>query len=177
MALRRSASRIPRGPRRRTGWDFGPGSGGVDVISSSSTGFFGVQGATFLRQGDTLVRSRGDVEMFLTAVGASGDGFEGALGMGLASQNAVAAGIASVPTPITDIDWDGWVWHRMFSLHGSAATASEDNALPSRFFEIDSKAMRKVGTEMSLYLAFEMTEIGTAVMNLFGGVRVLIKLP
>ena len=49
------------------------------------------------------------------------DGYDGAVGLCIVSENAFNAGIASIPTPITDIQWDGWLWYQSFSLRTPTA--------------------------------------------------------
>ena len=89
---------------------------------------------------------------------------------------AFAAGISAVPTPITEVNWEGWMWHQYFQLFSpiaQQASNSGDNILP---FEIDSKAMRKVGADMTVFAAVEATEVGAATLTGNLGTRMLLKL-
>jgi hypothetical protein len=104
---------------------------------------------------------------------SAGDGYQGAMGIGLASSAAFTAGIGSLPTPITEAAWDGWLWHRFFSVHGGVADGSTNAG--SYQIEVDSKAMRKVSDEMTIFMAGEFTEIGTALMSVFFDSRMLLK--
>ena len=63
----------------------------------------------------------------------------GSLGFIVVNDLAAAAGVASMPGPITDGSDDGWfVWQPVLSGKASAAI------LESEQFEFDSKAMRRI---------------------------------
>lgn len=189
MALSRgSRSHSPSRLRRKTSWQVGPASGSVaggEQILTSSTATIMLQGGAVNVDGITLVRTRGEFNIALTAATAATDGFHGAFGIGLVSLPAFNAGIASVPTPVAEEDWEGWLYHRYFSLFSggvidASSTSSDNQANPTCAalrVEIDSKAMRKLGEDMVLYAAVELTETGTATASIFMDSRVLIKLP
>ena len=164
-----------RGPRRRTSWGLGPGGSGVTAISGSSVGFLG-SAIIPDSEGLTLARLRGRLSGVLTAATAAGDGFQGAVGVGIVTASAVATGIASVPTPLTDLGWDGWLYHSFFSAHAEQGPLT--SAVASGFdFEVDSRAMRKwPDVEMSVVAMFEAVEIGTAALSVFFDSRVLVLL-
>ena len=126
-----------RVPRRKTTW-IGPAVQGFVSVASG--------GATLLNslinsEPETLVRIRGMVTIAPTVVSADVS-IVGAVGMGLVSEEAFAAGIASIPEPFTDADWGGWVMWRSFSYKFEFADATGVN-FPNWSFEVDSKAMRK----------------------------------
>ena len=160
---------------RRTEWFAGVGGTGVATFTASSIAILGTGIITNVGE-ETLVRVRGLFDAFLTSATSPGDGFFGAVGIGLVSSAAFTAGAASVPTPITELGWDGWLWHHFFSVHEDSADAQGSGSSQHRI-EIDSKAMRKVEGEMTLYAAAEVVEIGTAVMSVFLNTRFLSKLP
>ena len=124
---------------------------------------------------ETLVRTRGIFEAVLKTATSAGDGYFGAIGIGRVSTPAFVAGIVSMPTPLTDLAWDGWLYHSFFSLH--AGVAGDSAASSTQRIEIDSKAMRKLGTDETFYAAMEVIEVGTATMSLFLNTRMLSKLP
>ena len=159
-----------RAARRLTNWGAGPGGTGAANISTSSAVILGA-GITFINAG-TIVRIRGEWECFLSSVTSAGDGFRGALGIGLASSAAFTAGIASLPTPITESNWDGWMWHQFFGVHRGVADISAGSYLRGA---IDSKAMRKVSDDFTIFAAVEVVEIGTAALDLFLDSRMLLK--
>ena len=182
MALRRGS---PRGaariasPRRLVAWDEGVGGTATLAISTTTPAFLGsavtlVAGVSKV----TVVRFRGMADFLQTAADAGNSGFAGAIGIGIASLAAVTAGIASVPTPITEADSASWLWHSFFNVHGVTASPTWGNDGSGYLrMEIDSKAMRKVTTEDAIYAAVEAgTETGTATMQVRLNTRMLVKL-
>ena len=176
MARRSSHDRVRTGSRRRTGWEEGPGTQTLVSLTTSGSSVVGLGFSTSI-DGFTVARMRGYVEMFLNAaVGADGNGFAGAIGIGIVSSAAFAVGITAMPTPITEITWEGWLYHRFFSLHSSDITAGDvDHRNES--WEIDSKAMRKLDSDDTIFVAVEATETGTAQLNVRVGTRMLMFLP
>ena len=171
MAQQRGLIRQARGPRRLTSWGFGPGNNAEAQLSASSAVIVGA-GVTFGSAG-TVVRIRGRFGAYLVSFTSAGDGYIGAVGIGLAATAAFDAGIASLPTPITEEGWDGWLWHSFFGVHGGVAAASENAGHIE--LVIDSKAMRKVSGDMVVFAALEVVESGTAVMNISLNSRMLLK--
>ena len=188
MAQFRGRSRLllPRTARRLTSWEIGPTSGtnGASLALSASTAQIGALGSETIVAAATLVRTRGDFLLFLKSSNAAGGGFHGAFGIGLIGKPAFTAGVASVPTPLTEVDWDGWLFHRFFScistgvIDGSVSSDQDQgNALAAVVrFEIDSKAMRKSGTDMVFYSAIEVTEAGVSTAEWLFNSRMLFKL-
>ena len=171
MARRRGLIQTARGPKRLTNWGLGPGGAASTSFSSSSASIIG-SGVTFGAAG-TIVRLRGLVAGLLTSSTSAGDGFFGAFGVGIASSAAFAAGIASLPTPVTEAGWDGWMYHTWLQAHeGSPDGPGDAGAFR---VEVDSKVMRRVSEDMTLYAAAEFTEGGTAAMLLFFDSRLLVK--
>ena len=185
--FRRGSFAIPRSSRRTSSWAFGPQSGtdGASLgVSATGAQIGGIAVAPTL-EGLTLVRTRGEFLFILKTASAAGSGFFGAFGIGRATSAAVTAGIASVPSPTTEETWDGWLYHRYFSITSAgvidgSVSADTDNLLPLAGvlrLEVDSKAMRKLDQETSTYCAIEVTESGTATGSWFFNSRQLIKLP
>jgi len=159
--------------RRPTDWFQGPG--GVAVNSVSATGASFVAGTAAIQgtAGETIIRIRGRTSAVLLSATSDGDGFAGALGIGITSAAAITVGVGSVPTPITEASWDGWLWHSFVSAH-SGLSAEVGGPGCGWELEIDSKAMRKLDDPaMSIYGALEFTEIGAATMSVFFNTRVL----
>ena len=123
--------------------------------------------------------------MFLLSASAAGHGFHGAFGIAKATSAAVLAGAASVPTPLTEEAWDGWLYHRYFSVFApgaiAAATAAQqmdgaNGTIASLRLEVDSKAMRKQDVNEAMYACLEVVEVGTADMRWAFNCRQLYKL-
>jgi len=140
---------------------------------------------SILADGVTLIRTRGRLQLYLEAATSGRDGFSGAFGIGVATTAAVVAGAASVPTPITEQDWEGWLFWTAIQLHAGdpiTGDAVVDADLVNvqtavQIVDIDSKAMRKLGEDMTIYGALEVTEVGTATLDWSVDSRMLFKLP
>ena len=181
-------TRSARSQRRKTSWNIGPQTGvdGAPQGISSSVAVLATGALVVLEEAITLIRTRGDLNLYLQSATGTGDGFHGAFGIAVATSPAVLAGIASLPTPITEEDWDGWLYHRYFSLVAggtiAAATAAQqadqvNSSSAALHFEVDSKAMRKLSVDQSLYAAIEVVELGAASMQWAFNSRMLVKLP
>ena len=119
----------------------------------------------------TIIRSRGEVSLVPNNVGADAT-LIGAFGMGIVSAEAFVAGTASIPLPFSDSDWVGWFMLRSFAyqyeFHSAVASL-----ISSRSWEVDSKAMRKVGPNEVLVL---MAESQVGAFNISMNIRTLIML-
>ena len=74
----------------------------------------------------TLLRTRGIVDLFLRGgVNAPGDGYFGAVGIAIASDQAFTAGVASLPTLLSEASANVWLWHQYLSVHGEATDVGE----------------------------------------------------
>ena len=67
-----------------------------------------------------------------------------ALGMLLASDQAVAVGVGSLPTPATDVDSDLWMMHDAIATATGTDSAGLEWRQGFETHAIDSKAMRKM---------------------------------
>ena len=135
-------------------------------------------GAQATTDGLTILRTRGYVDFAINSNNAIGDGYRGAVGLCIVSENAFNAGIGSVPTPITDLAWDGWFWYQFFNLMTNNATAGDlgENAVASYVrFVIDAKAMRKIKDTDVIIAVLEVTEVGTSTFRSFLNSRILIQ--
>ena len=160
------------------------GQVGAQSQISSSNSVLVSSALVSLQDGLTVVRQRGMLTAWIVSATGAGDGFSGAFGIGVATADAIAAGAASVPTPITEQDWDGWMyWHAISVksagvIDGTAANDGDSiNAIvAAQRLEIDIKAMRKLDENQALYGALEVTEVGTSILHWQMDSRVLFKL-
>ena len=117
----------------------------------------------------TIIRTRGVISIISDQAASTEDQI-GAVGLTFVSDVARAAGVGSVPGPVTDFGWEGWFMHQFFAQAGNVNLG----AGPSNQIEIDSKAMRKFTGDDALILVVENahTSFGLefAVM-----LRILIK--
>ena len=183
MARPRGLIRRSAPQRRRTGWNDGPGGTAPASISVAGATILGA-GVVALQDGLTVARIRGELAIHLSLATASGDGFAGAVAIGgPVSQNAfIDIGVTAVPHPVADADWEGWLWHRFFSVKSpvafSAGAAQNGSDIASSLrVEVDSKAMRKFGEDEAIFAIVEVAEAGTATVNVAFNSRMLIFLP
>jgi len=97
----------------------------------------------------TIVRTRGLLSVVSDQTIAGEFPF-GAMGMAIVSEQARAAGAASIPDPYTDSQWDGWFVHQFFQTSCLVGTNIGFDASAGYQFEFDSKAMRKVADNEAL---------------------------
>jgi hypothetical protein len=97
----------------------------------------------FERPPETVRRVRGQFALKTTNPGAGrADAIVG-LGLGVAPQEAVAAG--SLPCPVTEAFWDGWMWHAFIPMMlVPAATPAIFAGVQQPWGHIDGRGQRKL---------------------------------
>ncbi len=150
-----------RAPRRKTVWigtadqnDVAVGNGLSVIISSFAPDALAILKAT-------VVRVRGRFTARPAAFTVTHD-YSGAFGLGVVSDEALAAGAASIPRPFDDDDWAGWMVHGYYSGHFEFDDAT-GLLIMDREIVIDSKAMRKVGPNETLVWMAESAESAAQV--------------
>ncbi len=126
--------------------------------------------------GITLMRTRGRASVHFDPTSA-GDVVQYGIGLGVFTSDAFAAGSASLPGPLTDIDYD-WIWHTV-GMMGPSFTATEDgtNILHNLWIELDSKAMRKLKPNQTVGFMLEGSiKNGGGTLDLSVAARQLFKL-
>ncbi len=118
----------------------------------------------------TVVRTHLEV-MMISDQAAAVEFQAGAIGLSVVSDQASAAGVSSVPTPVTDIGSDLWFVHQVLYSDESNLTDRTRNA--SRY-SIDSKAMRRVDGDQDIVIVGELSATGSGFV-LFTAGRMLIK--
>ena len=171
-----SRGRFPaRGPKRSMVWSEGPTSTAVQSITAASKVIWSL-GQT-ASGGITVVRIRGGFSCWLQVVGALGDGFTNvAVGIGIVSADAFAVGQSAMPGPITDPEWD-WMYVNYFGAITGASTTEVFEGNAFRNLVVDTKAMRKIQSNQTIFAMVE-TEvlIGAATLTFSGRTRILSKL-
>ena len=177
MALRRgfSQGRRPPANRRVTTWGNGPGGSAVTQFATDVSTILGSGVILTVEDRATIVRVRGNLQAYLRSATGADDGYHCALGIGLVSSDAFGIGVTAVPNPLDDVDWPGWLYHRYFDVHGSAAFAADDSA-GKLSFEVDSKAMRKWGANETLMANLQVVEEVGSTLSVWFDSRVLVKL-
>ena len=92
-----------------------------------------------------MIRTRGQFAAYMETGGAAGNGFRGAAGIYMMTEDAFAVGVTAALDPLVDANSDMWLWHTFFDVRQNTNTLSDGaNAFGMTFrTEIDSKAMRK----------------------------------
>ena len=159
------------GPRRQVTW-IGPAlqnyvavANGVNLIVGS------FDPASSALPKPTIVRTRGQISVAPDLSSADVD-IIGAFGMCVVSDQALAAGSASIPAPFSQADWDGWFVWRSFSMRYEFIDGTGTLQMDQRF-EIDSKAMRKVSDNESIVL---MAQSQGGAFDISAPIRMLLKL-
>ena len=170
----------PRGPRRKTAWSVGPHADGL-TLSAEDTPVLWTSGVALTSEPEaTIVRIRGFASIGVTSISAAHSGVVGAVGLGVTTAKAFAIGTTACPGPVTEVDWEGWMWHHFFVANAVTGTIADGVNAVSLYqrFEIDSKAMRFLNDDMILFGSVELeTESGTAVSRFDADCRILLKLP
>ncbi len=141
MAARRAPRRGGRGFRPATFWDGRVPTGSVAVPAASK-----LLVASFTNAGDqelTIRRTRGLVATHTDRSVASEIQL-GAFGIGVFTNTAIAAGIASLPDPVTDVEDEIWFVYGHISSQFKFGSDIAFDAQNATLWEFDSKAMRKV---------------------------------
>ncbi len=138
--FQRGGSRAPS--RRIRDWGVGPSSQNQAISATGKT--LWTTGTTS-SQNLTVIRTRGLVSIYLQTVAAIGDGFRGAHGIYMMTEDAFAVGVTAALDPESDSNSDMWLWHSFFDIRAVTATIGDGvNAVGAvHRIEIDSKAMRK----------------------------------
>ena len=166
------ARRYPRavqGPKRTTVW-IGFNVGYSILVGSSLQLIASLNAAALALRPFTVIRTRLDMH-FGTDQEAADELPSGAMGLIVVNDKAAAAGIASVPTPITDQGSD--LWYLFAEQYGKfGGTAVEEQG---RLMQVDSKGMRKVEDGQDNIIALETPSFVNSAVSIIGG-RTLIKL-
>jgi len=178
MVARRSRVGFRRSSvRRRTGWNFGPGTTGAIQSASASGALLFTEGSAATLDGLTLVRIRGDLLISLATAANNAEGYFGAVGIGQVTAEAFGVGITAIPTPVADDNDEIWIWHQYFHLNVGSSSIVNDVGRAAIRYQVDSKAMRKSNLGDVIFMAAEFTEVGTSIINFQAQTRVLDKLP
>ncbi len=98
--------------------------------------------------------------------------YEAALGHIVVTDQASAAGVGSVPTPVTEDSSD---WHVYARLAGRVRIPATGGYEAGRLMQVDSRAMRKVdlGEDLVIVVESSAVSVGAIITNYM---RILVKL-
>ena len=119
----------------------------------------------------TITRIRGQVSVGPQS-GAADLDIVGAWGIAIVSDQAFAAGQASIPGPFDEAGWDGWLAHGFYSMKLDVTT-DVGRLLIDRVQEIDSKGQRKVSDGETIVV---MAESNVGAYDISLQFRMLLKL-
>ncbi len=123
---------------------------GVDAAENVKS--LGITGLT-ASDTQTVMRLRGKVGITLDAT-AVDESIVVVFGIIVVSAPAFSAGVASIPSPVTDTQGP-WIWQgSMYVSAGAGAAIETDHLVDS--IEIDSKAMRHIKTSENLAIVAEV---------------------
>ena len=135
----RQRFRVGNFRKRGTFWGRSPADTGSTGLAAATAVIDST--ALAVAEGETITRIRGMISV-KSDQAAANENYVGALGVCVVTDQAVAVGVGSVPTPYSDQDFDGWMLHQYFA--GGVNFASGIGLwLPYERFEFDSKAQRK----------------------------------
>jgi len=146
------------GPKRKTDWIASAISPGMTALASGAA----VIQQSFASGGEpfTVVRTRGLFVAKSDQVAASEEP-NGAFGMEIVSSPALAAGVASVPTPLTEQPSELWfVWEAYQAVVDVAAGAGQVLSV----VRFDSKAQRKVQSGEQIIVVIENSASGFGIV-------------
>ena len=160
---------------RRTGrrvdyvWE-GIGAGGA-TASVTTTAI--LQEIVAIADARTLYRVRGELLAFLTTSGAANSVKMLAVGLIVVSTEALAAGVASISSPLSDLNAP-WLWHGFMICGRTTVTEGEDSFMTSNRLTVDSKSMRRLKPNQSIvFVAQPQNLAGTETIQISMGFRVL----
>jgi len=99
----------------------------------------------------TILRTRGTMSISSNAPPGQSPLYQVALGVGLCTTEAAAAG--AIPLPFDNPSWDGWF---VYQVAGLQLFGGESTSTSLAEIVIDSKAMRKIPSGQVLFLATQM---------------------
>ncbi len=139
MARARRVTNVRTGRRAPTTWG-GTVATGITAVPAATKVLLATAVPAFT-SGETIRRLRGTFIVLATEIFT----FHGAIGAFIANDTAVAAGVASLLDPVTDVEDDAWLWYQSF--HGSEIATSQPGSAgagAAQVYEVDSKAMRRM---------------------------------
>ena len=163
MAVRRRSNLVRAKSDRQSVWFAVDVSAGI--AAGAATQVATLSAAALLFRPFTVVRTRLLIN-WQSDQAIANETPVGALGMIVVSNEAASAGLASIPDPVADQDSPFFVWQAMISsfLFASGVGFTEPTGLD---YVVDSKAMRKVGTNEDVSIMVE------EIVNVGANIRVL----
>ena len=166
-------------PKRQIANEGFDGTATLTFGASTTATAVGSIGALITTPAATLVRTRGNFGMVVTASGTNTSLKNVVMGLTVVSEDAFAVGLTALPTPIGDVErmWQVWQAGSVYA-DGTASGESAGGAV-FREYPIDSRGMRKVKAGNVLAVTFEGFQVsattGTIVLVSYS-LRLQLKL-
>ncbi len=163
--FRGGAIRVPQ--RRKTEWGSLISSGEWNIAAASSKLLVGSFSSATLAPlvPMTLSRVRG-VFSHRSDQATADETYAGAVGICVVQDAARAAGVASVPGPVTEVGQDMWLWWMPFVGRFEFGSAS-GFVLPFVHQIVDNRAMRKIEDGNAIVMVIETAAFGQGVSGAF----------
>ncbi len=169
----RGAPAVTRGPTRETLWlQINPVI--TTMTTTGGTLIASLNAAALALRPFTVVRSHIELWLQSDQDTASENQIAG-YGLAVVSEEAAAAGVTAIPTPILEMGSDLWFLHKLMMLGLVAGATNVETAIRGKGWAVDSKAMRRVNGNQDVVFVGERAGAGSGV-DLFDGGRILIKL-
>ncbi len=163
---------VTRGSKRQTTW-VGPADQDYVLVASGAVAInqsFDPVAAGMNKP--TITRVRGLVSI-TPASGAADVEINGAWGFAVVSDQAFAAGAASIPGPYDEAGWDGWFAWGAFSMKLDVTSDIGRLSPFGKSWEIDSRGQRKVSDNETIVVMVE-SNLGAVEIAIVH--RMLLKL-
>ena len=137
---------------------------GVDASSAVSVAMgavaqvkFSVGSFEVVEPALTLVRTRGSLIIAITTSGSANNIINAAFGIIVVSNEAQAAGIASLPGPLSEIEND-WVVYVPICMHADLVATNPNDLGAVARLDFDSRGMRKMKLGETLAFVLEVAQ-------------------
>ena len=142
---------VPRGAKRKTFWLSGPDETGATQVAAGASDLQGSLNAAALDlRPFTVIRTIGQILVGSDQIASDEFPF-GAFGITVVTVQASIAGIASIPTPVTEESADWFCFQ--FALARWQFNTS--GAAPPQVYSFDQRGMRKVSENADIVSVFE----------------------
>jgi len=173
--VHRRGGRLARGgPKRETTW-IGISASRTAFVAGGGTLIASLNAGALSLRPFTIVRTH----LFLGIQSdqtAATENQLAAFGMAVVSDQATAAGVASIPTPDTNVDSEFWFVHQYLGAAFVVASAIGESPDALQWMRVDSKAMRKVDRDEDIVVVGEFATGLSDGFSLTVAGRMLVKL-
>ena len=158
--MARARRRMGGGVRQRVSWARSVPAAATNIPAASSVLLLSLSTGAFAEE-STIRRTI--VDMYISSDQVAGTEFQiGAVGMHIANDAAIAAGVASLLAPVTDSDDEAWYLWAPIGQSTRVATAVGFDGVFGFRYVVDSKAQRRLQSGQSAALIIQNTHATNA---------------